>query len=272
MNIVREIEMDSPDIKSGMQSIIGTRQYQQDYIYYYSGLKGTLAVVCDGMGGLDGGEQASRIAASTLGEAFALRDLREQLPEFFRKQAGIMNDKVGDLTQENGKPLHAGTTAVAAAVLDGKLYWLSVGDSRIYIIRNDEMSQVNREHNYRLRLKESLKNGMITQEQYQAEEKQNQAEALISYLGIECLSLMDINKIPFELEDGDMILLCSDGLYKSLDDSRIKALAKDNDIDMDIAADRLCSMALRYGRGGLDNTSVLLLQYRPTSDIRGERE
>ena len=146
----------------------------------------------------------------------------------------------------------------------GKLYWLSIGDSRIYIIRGEEMSQVNREHNYRLTLQESLRSGRITQEQYEAEEKRGRADALISYLGISQLNLMDINRAPLEMMDGDMVLLCSDGLFKSLNDSQIKALVKDNDIDMDIAADRLCQMALSKRRGGQDNTSVLLLQYHKT--------
>ena len=126
------------------------------------------------------------------------------------------------------------------------------------------MSQVNREHNYRLTLQESLRSGLITQEQYEAEEKRGRADALISYLGISRLNLMDINRAPLEMMDGDMVLLCSDGLFKSLNDSQIKALVKDNDIDMDIAADRLCQMALSKRRGGQDNTSVLLLQYHKT--------
>lgn len=142
-----------------------------------------------------------------------------------------------------------------------QLYWLSVGDSRIYIIRDQEMSQVNREHNYRLTLQESLKSGLITREQYEEEEKKSQADALISYLGISRLNLMDINRAPLKMMDGDIVLLCSDGLFKTLNDSQIMALVRDNDIDMDIAADRLCQMALSRRRGGQDNTSVLLLQY-----------
>lgn len=184
------------------------------------------------------------------------------VPEFLKEQAVIINDRVAALTGKNGAPLRAGTTMVAVVAEEDRLYWLSVGDSRIYIIRNEEMSQVNREHNYRLTLQESLKSGLITREQYEAEEKKGQADALISYLGISRLSLMDINRAPLEMMDGDIVLLCSDGLFKSLSDSQIKALVRDNDMDLDIAADRLCQMAFSRRRGGQDNTSVLLLQYR----------
>lgn len=261
MNIVQKIERDNPDIKVGLNSIIGTRQYQQDYVYYYSGSREVLAVICDGMGGLEGGEQASRIAAECLGNAFLSRNPRTPVPDFLCEQAVVMNGRVADIKGKDGSPLRAGTTIVAVVIQENRLYWLSIGDSKIYIIRNEEMSQVNREHNYRLTLSEALKSGAISQERYDVEEKTRQAEALISYLGIGSLSLMDINRVPFEMQEGDMVLLCSDGLYKSLNDSQIKALARDNDIDMNIAADRLCSMALRCGRGVQDNTSVLIIQY-----------
>ena len=62
---------------------------------------------------------------------------------------------------------------------------------------------------------------------------------------------------------GDVAVLCSDGLYRSMSDDQIGALIRDNDIDPDIAAERLCSMALRYGGGAQDNTTVILLQYMP---------
>ena len=264
MNVVKDLKKDIPQWTIGVASIIGTREYQQDYVYCCSCDNGLLGVVCDGMGGLDGGELASSTAAEALGEAFAGRDIRLPVPEFLKEQAVRINDQVLALTGKNGKPLRAGTTMVTVVADSGKLYWLSIGDSRIYIIRGEEMSQVNREHNYRLTLQESLRSGRITQEQYEAEEKRGRADALISYLGISQLNLMDINRAPLEMMDGDMVLLCSDGLFKSLNDSQIKALVKDNDIDMDIAADRLCQMALSKRRGGQDNTSVLLLQYHKT--------
>ena len=109
---------------------------------------------------------------------------------------------------------------------------------------------------------ESLKSGVISREQYEREERTSQAAAIISYLGIGRLTIMDINPVPFELQPKDIILLCSDGLYKSLTDSQIQALIEDNDIDLEIAANRLCAMALRRGRGSQDNTSVLLLEYQ----------
>ena len=122
-----------------------------------------------------------------------------------------MDQAVNNLKNEDGRPLNGGTTVVAVVIENNKMYFLSVGDSKIYILRDNEILAVNREHNYRLSLDEKLKKGQITKEQYIAEE--DQAEALISYLGMGNVSLMDINNEPFILQENDIVLLCSDGLY-----------------------------------------------------------
>lgn len=142
------------------------------------------------------------------------------------------------------------------------LYWVSVGDSRIYIIRGGQIVRQTRDHNYRLLLKEQLSAGQISQEFYDQEEKTPQAEALISFLGMDGLRVIDGKQQAISLLPGDIVLLCSDGVYKSLTDSQIHAMVRDNDIDMNIAADRLTAMALRYGVKGQDNTTVILLRYR----------
>ena len=75
------------------------------------------------------------------------------------------------------------------------------------------------------------------------------------------LRVVDVTKMPVMLQSGDMVMLCSDGVYKSLNDSQVCAMAMDNDLDMYIAADRTTAMALRYGRRGQDNTTVILMKY-----------
>ena len=83
------------------------------------------------------------------------------------------------------------------------------------------------------------------------------------------IRILDINadqngrmQQPRMLQPGDIVMLCSDGVYKSLSDSQIHGMVRDNDLDLEIAADRLTAMALRYGARGQDNTTVILLRYR----------
>lgn len=262
MNIIESIVQENPKASIAGSSIIGTRQYQQDFLYLYSDSCQVFGIVCDGMGGLNGGETASRMAVELLARDYLRRDVEEPLPDFFYREAVAMDRAVSGLRDGNGNPMGAGTTVVAASIIGDQLYWLSVGDSKIYIIRNDEITAVTREHNYRLMLQEQLAAGRISQTEYDVEEKTRKAEALTSYIGMGGVKLADINQIPFSLLHGDLIVLCSDGVYKSLDESQIYSMVRDNDVDMAIAAERLTAMALEKGARGQDNTSVVLISFR----------
>lgn len=261
MNNVVEYRIgNNPRICAAVRSALGTRSYQQDFVVLLTGKEGLMAAVCDGMGGLKGGERASRTAAMLLCD-----DYRGQrpadIPRFLRAEAAKMDERVAALTGEDGGPLKGGTTVVSVVIQGSTLYWLSVGDSRIYLLRGERMQAVTRDHNYRTRLNEALRAGRITRQEYEREEKTPKAEALVSFIGMKRLEMADVGKLPVALAPGDIVLLCSDGLYKSLDESQILAMIKDNEVDMQIAADRLVDMALSFRQGGHDNTSVVLVKY-----------
>lgn len=246
-------------INMGISSILGTRKNQQDTVFGNVDGKRTLAVVCDGMGGMNGGEIASQTAATIIIDDFYKEYPIADMQTFLYKEAKKMDTAVNNLTDEDGKPLKGGTTVVAVVIEENEMYFLSVGDSKIYILRENQIMAINREHNYRLSLDERLKYGQITEAQYRAEE--NQAEALISYLGMGNVSLMDINNEPFILQENDIILLCSDGLYKRLSNREIFEIIKYEEPDMDRAAKRLTDVVMMRTRKNQDNTSLVLMQY-----------
>ncbi|TGY97783.1 serine/threonine-protein phosphatase [Petralouisia muris] len=246
-------------IEIGTSSIIGTRHSQEDTIFGYGSGKEAIALVCDGMGGLSGGEIASKAAAESLIDAWFGRKEIVDIPEFLEKEALKADERVFQQKNDKGERLRAGTTIVAAIIRGNELYWLSVGDSKIYIIRGEEILSVCREHNYRLTLNRQLEQGELTPEEYAAEEYR--AEALISYLGMGNVSLMDLNRQPFCLENGDIVLLSSDGLYRSLAEEEILCLIKEFGGNMQETADVLTSAALGNKQSGQDNTSVVLMRY-----------
>ena len=248
-------------IDIGMSSIIGTRSIQEDSVFAYGCGNEAIAVVCDGMGGLAGGELASQTAVKSLTDAWFERKEEEDFPEFLKEEAIKADEKVFLLENEKGERIEAGSTIVAAIVRGSHLYWLSVGDSKIYIIRGEEMISACRMHNYRLTLDQKLEQGTITPEEYRAEEYR--AEALISYLGMGNVSLMDVNRQPFFMEDGDIVLLSSDGLYKSLAEDEILDVVRQNKGDMQRLADALTEHTLDKKKSGQDNTSVAVLRYCP---------
>ncbi len=242
-------------------SIIGSRDYQQDSLEYRFREDEFLGAVCDGMGGMSGGELASQLAIEILMEQF------ENVPYpisnvslFLYQTAKKMDLAVADLEDEKGKPIQSGTTVVAVYIYRNKLYYMSVGDSKIYVIRNKKMVSITREHNYKLILDQSLRENAISREEYEEEIKRG--EALISYLGMGNIKLIDINQNPFLLQEGDMILLCSDGLYKSFSDREIQDILELGSENFEQLATVLTETVLKYGKKPLDNCSILLVKYQ----------
>ena len=245
-------------VRVGTSSVIGSRKSQQDSVFGYESKGWALGIVCDGMGGLCGGDVASRVALQSVADAwFEKKDSMRNIPDFFRREAILADQKVYGQTSPEGERLNAGTTIVAALIQEKGLYWLSVGDSKLYFIRGKEIVSLNVEHNYRLELNERLRQGKMTAKEYAAEEYR--AEALTSYLGIGELTKMDINQKAYPLKNGDIILLTSDGLYRSLLEEEILSIVNANRHNMQQAADALTAAV--KGRKKQDNTSVVILHY-----------
>jgi protein phosphatase len=238
---------------------IGTREYQQDALFVSESarfVKGESAmafgVLCDGMGGMEKGEAASGLTVDTLVSDILQMDDHVNIPAFLEAEI-IKLDELLTARCEN-----SGTTLTACVIIGDLLYWASVGDSRIYILRKDEIVQVTRDHNYLLRLREDVISGKLTDEEANSDPKR---EALISYIGAGGVELMDVNKTPFQLENGDIVLMCSDGLNKSLSDERIKEIISEHYGNIAEAANYLPLCAVDADAGPKDNISVILIQY-----------
>lgn len=199
-----------------MSSGIGKRDSQQDAAYCYVSDTDIYAVVCDGMGGLDAGEKASLIGIEE-----ADRTIRRQLedpaddPSWMAEGIIRADAAVFELTDDYGNRLGAGSTYASVYIHDGNLYWAGVGDSRIYLIHGAENVQLSTDLNYGFVLDQRLSDGEIGAEEYHKEIVQK--EALVSFLGVGSIEMIDRNLEPLRLYDGDFILVCSDGLYRTID-------------------------------------------------------
>ena len=236
------------------KSIIGSREEQQDSYYVSTCGDIVFAIVCDGMGGTDGGSAASRTAVNKLKELIKAKNPVEPLPLFFLRAIDILDESVVGLKKQFGAE-DFGTTIVAVAVENGFLYWLAVGDSRLYIIRGNEIVQITRDHNFALSL-----------EQWTAEELQTakslirnpRADALISFIGIGGIKIYDINETALSLFAGDKVLLTTDGLTKVLANNEILHLLTDNQLSNSL--DLLFEKAFVRSNGVQDNTTCVLIQ------------
>lgn len=262
---INRVERRVPEIITLAHTATGNRKYQQDAVYVTPGQKlaankktRVFAAVCDGMGGMTDGGLASGTAIKMLAEGF--EEIRNQpvvdVPAFFIHKIKEIDQVINSIPKERGKG--SGTTMVAVVAEGNHLYWGSVGDSRLYILRGSDMIQVTRDHNYMLHLQMMVESGQMT---WQEAQSKKQKEALISFLGMGNVSLMDVNQKPFEMQFGDVVLLCSDGITKTLPDHQIRDILCNDAVSMKEKAKILVEAAVRENTHTQDNTSVAIVQY-----------
>lgn len=241
----------------GQYSIIGTREEQQDAVSIDIQSGCVLATICDGMGGLDNGQQASICAIETLRTLHKEKLVSEKYPDFFLRAVDILDESVCALRHVHHNRIISGTTIVSAVVTENQLFWLSVGDSRLYIVRGEEIVCATTDHNYNLILNKAYHSGEISEAEYRAEAEKG--EALISYIGMGGIDMIDMNSQPFALQSGDIIMLTSDGLYRCLSMDDMFRLTKKPGNAQSIA-ERLIERSQVNASGNQDNTSVIVIK------------
>lgn len=219
--------------------------------------KGRLAVVADGMGGYEGGQEASRLAVDTMVSFyrdFAGDDPQQALIEALQ----AAHEQIRRYSFSHPELRGMGTTCTAAAIVkrtDGDaqydaLYYVHVGDTRLYLIRDGEISRVTRDHSYVGRLVEA---GMISPEEA---ERHPQRNILTAALGTNPDLIMDSPGHPEPLLPEDVLVICSDGLWGQVHDAEILDLVQTNPAEK--AARELIDLA--RARGGPDNITVEILR------------
>ena len=243
-------------------SVIGDREDQQDSFGYILKQDEGLVVVCDGMGGHEGGKTASELVVQNYlaqyTESYVITGQTDMLIET-AKQSDAM---ISQLRNENGDLLKAGSTLVSILINRKKLMWCSVGDSRAYLVRKGEMVQLTQDHNYHTVLVEKVNAGLLNAEEFAKEDIRG--EALISFLGIGNLALIDYSESPLELQKDDKIIIMSDGLYKIVTDAEIaRILDNFNNIGEAVQAlEMKAKKNAKYNNESRDNMTVALIKVK----------
>ena len=205
-------------------TVPGGREEQQDCFGCSLKANEALAVVCDGMGGLKGGRWASRLAVSRILSAYEETYPYEDIAGMLTGTARRIDSEISGMTDETGDPLGGGSTMVAVSIRAGSLVWCSVGDSRGYLLRDGQFVQFTQDQNYQSVIDAKRRMKLISEEEYAEESKRG--GALISYLGVGGLMLINYNTSPLPLKSGDRIVLMTDGLYKLVPEDQIRAVAE----------------------------------------------
>lgn len=237
------------------------RQENQDN-YCAQQLAGGTAwgIVCDGMGGVNGGRIAARIATDTMQQYFA-RQMRALQPggekSFIMRGFDVTNRAVYDKATSDPEMLGMGTTGVCAYAGNGYAHIVHAGDSRAYLYHEGELRQITRDHSMVQQLVDS---GQITREQASLHPQKN---LITRALGVAANIVPEYNRC--EIEAGDILLLCTDGLTNMIPDSEIARILKE--VSFFDATSILVDRALQAG--GQDNITVLLMGVETTEVNNG---
>lgn len=224
----------SPEIKFDVASVIsqGRRDYQEDAIVtdFPLGAELGYAVLADGMGGHSSGDVASKIIVT---EVFSELKLQSGDQEGFEKNVtGILlaavvsaNECVRGHVKNHPESIGMGATLVAPVFIKNRLYWISVGDSPLFLFRDGVLRQLNEDHSMAPQIDYMVNTGMIAEDVGRDHPDRN---CLTSVLIGEEIARIDCPKDPVELQDGDMLIVASDGL-QFLSNDKIQITLNEND-------------------------------------------
>jgi len=198
-----------------------------------------IVAVADGMGGAAGGEVASSVGLETA--------LGVGGNPMIRVQAA--NLAVLDTAREQPRLTGMGTTMTLARLEDGRYEIAHVGDSRAYLLRAGELSQLTRDHSF---VADMVAEGRLTPEEA---ERHPYRSVLTRVVGID--PDLEVDRVTGDLKEGDVLLLCSDGLSGMMPDSDVATILEAAD-DPGEAAGRLTAAA--NAAGGLDNITVVVVK------------
>jgi protein phosphatase len=228
------------------------REENQDFMGHFHHNGGHLLVVADGMGGHNGGWEASHLVVEACEQALQEWDDKRSPIYLLSDCVQLANTKLIELSAFEPHLQGMGSTFVAIYVREGKAWSANVGDSRSYLIRKGEIRRISRDHS---RVGMMVEAGLLSEE---IARKHPMANVLDMALGVEDFVAPEMSTKPMDLEEGDRFLLCSDGLWGLVLDSELLELfARGN---AEIRAQKALEMALE--RGGKDNVTIALLDYK----------
>jgi serine/threonine protein phosphatase PrpC len=237
----------------------GGREKNEDRMGYCYTRESGLFVLADGMGGHPEGEVAAQLALQTISALYQkdARPLIGDVTEFLASALMAAHHQIIRYASEKGMLDTPRTTLVAAIVQGTSATWVHCGDSRLYVVRDGELLTRTRDHSYL----EQQNNGTIRMDRINR-------NILFTCLGSPTKPVFDVTG-PITLQQGDKILLCSDGLWGSLNDSDLVRELSQKSVSE--AVPELVEQALRAGGDHSDNVTVIALEWETPDSFESTR-
>ena len=217
-----------------------------------------IAVLCDGMGGHALGEVASSVAVEAVEHEWKEQELSNLAPHaFLVKACNKANAAIAQIVKELPEASGMGTTLIVAYVRDGKLYWLSVGDSHLFLYRKKKLAKLNHDHSMKPVILQMAMKGIISPSEVIDHPDRN---ALRSAVIGEPIELLDCEHEGIQLRGGDTVILASDGLDGLPIETAMHTLRRAWFAKPEKTASQLVHEAVAVGGEGQDNTTVVLFR------------
>ena len=239
----------------------GGREKNEDRMGYCYTRGSGLFLLADGMGGHPEGEVAAQMALQTMSAMYqkAATPLIEDVPGFLSDSVMAAHRQILRYALDRGMADTPRTTIVAALVQDGTVSWVHCGDSRLYLVREGEMMVRTRDHSYQ----EQRQVTPVGKPSYVGNRN-----ILFTCLGSPTKPILDI-KGPVPLQQGDRVLLCSDGLWSSVEDPDIVQQMAANPIPVSVP--ELVDAALKKANGNSDNVTVIAFEWETPAGFEATR-
>ena len=246
----------------------GMREIQEDSIVtdFPAGMDVGFVVLADGMGGHAAGEIASAILVT---EVFAelkfklavLKKHEENLPAILKNAAMTANACIRDYVSENPRNYGMGATLVTPILVEDRLYWISVGDSPMYLHRDNVLRQLNEDHSMAPEIDRMVASGLITPEEGADHPDRN---CLRSVLLGDSVAKIDCPNAPFMVREGDILVVASDGLQTLTDAEISEVLVDKSDRPSSEIAFALLAAVNQRNDPDQDNTSISIIKINRT--------
>ena len=242
-------------LAAGWAQTVGKRDYQQDGVakmIWPSGF--ALLVLSDGMGGAVHGEVASQQILSAFSNAFCASEA-EQIADRLRDSLLETNQHLADYIAEHEECRGMGGTLVATAFTGNNLDWISVGDSPLWLVRDQAIVRINQDHSKKAELLQMVASGLMTAEEVAVHPQRNQLTSAVMGYSVD---YVDINSI--ELQQGDIVLLASDGVETIADADLATMCHRFRHSEPQLLAEHIVSYVDNLAKPYQDNATVMVLK------------
>lgn len=230
------------------------REINEDYYNIISGYPGIpdVFIIADGMGGHNAGEIASMTSTDYISNVImetpevltGSLDIAGSIKNLIEKANHVVYEKSLELAENHGM----GTTLTMAVITGDTMHIGHVGDSRLYLVRKNEMQCLTTDHSY---IEELIKNGTLTREEARVHPKRN-----IITRALGCFEALEVDTYTCKLEKNDCIIMCTDGLTNLINEQELKDTVTGN--TPAAACEKLVAGAIQ--NGGDDNITVIVIK------------